>query len=223
MTLISDQPFTSLPSNGWQGYGSYGIVADATAPQSPNNVFEMVYPAGYSSGSAPGSAEINIGGYRTVYASMYVKYSSNWQGERTTMNKIFYIVGGPNQVGWLVIRTSGTGSGPLLAGIYLQGVAAGGNFDSGATGVYTSSIDLGRSQWHLLEVIATANTGSNRDGSVSLYVDGVLASTCSGIEFAAGSPVFNYVQENPIWGGGGDVAKAAQSLRVDHFYLSGTH
>jgi hypothetical protein len=183
----------------------------------------MVYPAGYSSGSAPGSAEINIGSYRTVYASMYVKYSSNWQGERTTMNKIFYIVGGPNQVGWLVIRTSGTGNGPLLAGIYLQGVAAGGNFDSGATGVYTSSIDLGRGQWHLLEVIATANTGSNRDGSVSLYVDGVLASTCSGIEFAAGSPIFNYVQENPIWGGGGDVAKAAQSLRVDHFYLSGTH
>ena len=221
MTQISDEPFTSLPSNGWTGYRSWGIVPDATAPESPSSVFEITYPAGYASGDTPGLAELAVNpSYKELYVSMYMKYSPNFQGERTGTNKIIHFLSGPSTRNYAFIAGHGYGNGPLTARINLQGISAGGNYDNGTTGLYDSPIDL-RGGWHLLEVIAISNTGSNLDGSVSLYVDGVLATSCTGIRFEAGSPLWNFVQESPTWGGGGDIATASMSIRIDHIYVSG--
>lgn len=219
MTFIADQPFTALPSNGWSGFSTWSIQSDS-GPQSAPGAFEIFYPQNYASGSAPGSAECGLG-FRTIYLCMYMKYSSNWQGEVTSMNKILYLLN--NGVGRFILRSEGTGAGPLLAGLYLQGVAAGGNFDSGTTQVSTSSVPIPRGTWTMLEVIATSNTGSNLDGSASLYVNGAFAVGFSGIEFAAGAPVFDLIQVNPIWGGGGDLVSdpAGISIRYDHIYMSG--
>jgi uncharacterized protein YjdB len=217
-TFLSDQPFNSVPSNGWIGYYTWGIVSDPTAPQSPNSVLEFNYLPGFTSGISPGQVDYQtIPNYRQVYVSMYVKLSSNWQGERTSgMSKIAFVGSGK-----VVLRADGFGSGTLLAGIYLQGIVAGGTTDNGTTGIFTSPIELVRGRWHLLEVLTVANTGNNRDGSVTLWVDGALASSATGIEFEVGGPTWTLVDEDPIWGGGSDVVTSAMSLRVDHIYLSG--
>jgi hypothetical protein len=220
MTTITDQPFTSLPSSGWTPYYSWGLATDAAAPHSPSSVFEIVYPAGYGGGNSPGLAELAINpNYRQIYISMYIKYSSNWQGHNSLVNKIIHFwVGSLNR---LVIEGAGSGSGPLTARISMQSIAAGGNQDGGTTGTYESPIQFIRGQWHLVEMVAISNTGSNRDGSVDLWVDGVHAAGVSGIEFQAGGPLFNLTKEDPTWGGQGDVVKATQSFRIDHIYMSG--
>jgi len=220
MTTITDQPFTSLPSSGWTPYFSWGLASDATAPHSPSSVFEIVYPAGYNGGNSPGLAEFAINpNYRQIYVCMYIKYSSNWQGHLTAVNKIIHFwIGNSNH---LVIVGAGSGTDPLTARISLQGIAAGGNQDGGATGTYESPIQFVRGQWHMVEMVAVSNTGSNKDGSADIYVDGVHAAGVSGIEFEAGGPLFNLVKEDPTWGGGGDVVKNTQSFRVDHIYMSG--
>jgi uncharacterized protein YjdB len=219
MTLITDQPFTSLPSNGWTGFFGYDLASDATGPQSPGGAFENIYPAGMAGGGNPGLAEFQFSGRKTLYVAMYVKHSANFQGHFTEVNKILHIwVGGTNH---LVLNAAGSGSGALRGQIRLQGIAGGGNFDGGTAGVYDNGVSLARGAWHLLELIAVANTGSNKDGSVSLYVDGVLAATCSGIEFEANGPSWNLVKIDPTWGGTGDRVTSAMSLRVDHIYMSG--
>ncbi|MFL5489460.1 MAG: hypothetical protein ACJ8AJ_13360, partial [Gemmatimonadaceae bacterium] len=109
---------------------------------------------------------------------------------------------------------------PLYAEVYLQGIAAGGNA-GGTTGVYTSPIEYKRGQWHHVEVVAVSNTGSNRDGSVTMWVDGVLASSATGIEFEAGGPTWTYLQLSPTWGGGGDRVTNDMWIRIDHMYVSG--
>jgi uncharacterized protein YjdB len=220
MTAITDQPFTSLPSSGWTPYYSWGLTSDAAAPHSPSSVFEIVYPAGYAGGNSPGLAEFAVNpNYRQIYIAMYIKYSSNWQGHLTAVNKIIHFwVGSSNH---LVIVGAGSGSGPLTARISLQGIAGGGNQDGGSTGTYESPIQFIRGQWHLVEMVAVSNTGSNKDGSADLWVDGVHATGVTGIEFQAGGPLFNLVKEDPTWGGGGDVVKNTQSFRVDHIYMSG--
>ena len=78
-----------------------------------------------------------------------------------------------------------------------------------------------RGQWHMGEMVAVSNTGSNKDGSADIYVDGVHAAGVSGIEFEAGGPLFNLVKEDPTWGGGGDVVQNTMSFRIDHIYMSG--
>jgi uncharacterized protein YjdB len=220
MTAITDQPFTSLPSSGWTPYFSWGLASDATAPHSPNSVFEIVYPAGYAGGNSPGLAEFAVNpNYRQIYICMYVKYSSNWQGHNSLVNKIIHFwVGSINR---LVIEGAGSGNGPLTARISLQSIAGGGNQDGGTAGTYESPIQFVRGQWHMVEMVAVANTGSNKDGSVDLYVDGVHAAGVSGVEFQAGGPLFNLVKEDPTWGGQGDVVQSTQSFRVDHIYMSG--
>ncbi|MDB4870290.1 MAG: hypothetical protein JWL97_1294 [Gemmatimonadales bacterium] len=219
MTTISDQPFNSLPSNGWTGWFNYDLASDGTGPQSPGSAFENIYPAGWSGGGNPGLAEIGFNAYRTLYASMYVKHSSNFQGHTSGVNKIIHIwVGGLNH---LFLNAAGNGSGPLVAQIRLQGIAGGGNFDAGTAGIYDNGVELARGQWHLIEVVAVSNTGSNLDGSVSLYVDGLLAASCSGIRFEAGAPLFNTAKLDPTWGGIGGTVSSQMSIRVDHIYMSG--
>ncbi|MFL5637769.1 MAG: Ig-like domain-containing protein [Gemmatimonadaceae bacterium] len=218
MTLISDQPFNSLPSNGWTGF-CCAMPLDPTAPRSPQKTIQFDYPAGFVSGSSPSQTDLPLSGnLRTLYVDMWIKFSPNWQGERTTMNKIYHLL--PGNTNHVVIWANGVGSDPLYAGIYLQGIAAGGNA-GGATGVYTSPIELVRGQWYRMEVVATANTGSNRDGSVTLWVNGVLAATATGIEFEAGGPPWTYLQLSPTWGGGGDRVTNAMWMRIDHMYVSG--
>jgi hypothetical protein len=221
MALISDQAFDSLPSNGWTGFYAYNLATDGTAPQSPMGVFENIYPAGWEGGGNPGLAEITFTNYRTLYLAMYVKHSANWQGHTSEVNKLVHIwVGGSNH---LFLNAAGGGSDPLIAQIRLQGIVAGGSHDEGTGGIYDTGVQMARDTWHLLEVVAVANTASNLDGSVDLYLNGDLVASCSGIEFEADGPLFGLVKLSPTWGGIGDSVTSTMSLRVDHIFMSGKH
>ena len=227
LTVLSDRPFNSTTStytageDGWWDSGGGGgmtIVADATAPQSPSNVGRMNFPAGFVGGSSPASLERPIK-VTTLYVATWVKFSSNWEGHPSSgVNKILHLwIGGLNH---LVITAAGTGSGPLTARISLQSITSGGNAEGGVTGIYESTAEFKRGQWHKIEVIALANT-AGANGSVKLYLDGVLATSCSGIQFVPGSGVWDLAMWSPTWGGIGDRVTADQYMYMDHIYVSG--
>jgi hypothetical protein len=226
LTLISDRPFNSttatytLGEAGWfdSDNGALAIIQDATAPKSPNNVARMVFNGGISGGYAPSTLEHPVNA-TTIYVATWVKFSSNWQSHSSGVNKILHLwIGGGNH---LVITAAGrsyTGSSPLTPRISLQGISGGGN-NSDGSGTYESSVQIIRGQWHKLEVVAVANTAGTNNGSVKLYLDGVLATQCSGINF--GGTAWSLVSWAPVWGGTGDQITATQYEYMDHIFLSG--
>jgi uncharacterized protein YjdB len=226
MAPIADRAFNSTTSsygpgeNGWwdSGNGALSIIQDATAPKSASNVARMTFNGGMGGGYAPSTLERQVSG-TTIYAAAWVKFSPNWQSHLSGVNKMFHFwIGGGNK---LVITAAGyVPTGPLTARISLQGIASGGNNnDGGVSGTYESTVQFVRGQWHKVEVIAVANA-SGANGSVKLYVDGVLAAQCSGIQFASGSPSWSLVSWSPTWGGTGGTVLATMYEYVDHFYLS---
>jgi uncharacterized protein YjdB len=229
LTAITDRPFNSTTptyaagEDGWwdSNNGTLQIIQDATAPRSPNSVARMVFSGGISGGYAPATLERPVSA-RTIYAASWVKFSSNWQSHASGVNKILHFwIGGGNK---LVITAAGyVATGPLTARISLQGIVSGGNnADGGISGTYESSKQFVRGQWHKIEVIAVANTTGANDGTVKLYLDGVLAVQCSGIRFtSASSPTWTLVSWAPVWGGTGGTVTSTMYEYMDHIYLSG--
>ena len=218
LALVSDQPFNSIASNSWRDEAGT-IISDASAPQSPNNVFEISFPSGYGGGSAPGGADMDLN-LSALYFSIYVKYSSNWEGHPPEgINKLVHLwINGGNLC---VISAEGQGSDPLYPAITFQSIIGGGNQGGGAFGQYKSPTPISRGQWHLLEVLANKNTSGQANGSVYLYVDGVLVAQATGIQLTSAGNNWNMLQISPIWGGTGGTVTNTQSLRVDHIYVSG--
>jgi hypothetical protein len=229
LTMISNRAFNSTTASygpgedGWwdSDNGALAIVQDATAPQSPSNVARMTFSGGMSGGYAPSTLERQVNA-TTLYVAAWVKFSSNWQSHLSGVNKILHFwIGGGNK---LVITAAGYDPvGPLTGRISLQGVVSGGNNnDGGITGTYESNLQFVRGAWTKIEVIAVANTSGAANGSVKLYLNGVLATQCSGIKFTNDTnPGFTLFSWAPVWGGTGDTVSSTMYEYMDHVYISG--
>src|SRR5205807_169045 len=117
------------------------IQLAATTRDSSNNVLSgraVSWSSGNSSiasVSQTGVVEKFIPNPTALYMAAWVKYSPNFQGHNSLVNKIFHFwindqAGAGNH---LIISAQGSGSDPLYPAIRLQGVQAGGN-QSGTTG-----------------------------------------------------------------------------------------
>jgi uncharacterized protein YjdB len=227
MTLVSSRPFNSTTAtytageDGWwdSDHGSLAIIQDASAPRSAPNIARMTFNAGINGGYAPSTLERQING-NTMYVAAWVRYSSNWQSHNSSVNKILHFwIGGGNKL--VITAASYTPYGPLTARISLQGVVSGGNNnDGGITGTYNSTAEFVRGQWTKIEVVAVANTPGSNNGSVKLYINGALATQCSGIQFYSGGGPFQLLQWAPVWGGTGDTVQQTMYEDMDHVYIS---
>ncbi|HKG95824.1 MAG TPA: Ig-like domain-containing protein, partial [Gemmatimonadaceae bacterium] len=112
--------FTAMTNNPWDALGTGGwahanrdsrsqITADASAPLSPSNVLEMLYPQGYTGGGEPAIEEYIFRNNPTeVFVGMWVKFSPNWQGHSSGINKIANVMtnAGFGRT-WIVLRAVG--------------------------------------------------------------------------------------------------------------------
>lgn len=221
-TLESDQPFTSLPSEGWAGFFTYSLVSDAGGLKSPPNAFQISYPTGYGGGDSPGMAECGLAGRKKLYFCAAVKFSSGWQGHNTGVNKIAHFwIGGINH---LFLVADGSDDNPLLAGIGIQGVVDSpvGGGDQVNPNIVTDAQFI-RGQWHQIEMLAVANTAGTRDGSVDIWLDGVHVSRVDTIEWVSGAQTWDDVKLDPTWGGALDSVASTQTFRCDHVYMSSSN
>ena len=223
MTLIDERPFNSLAEHAaphvpaWDTDVQLTIQQDATAPKSPSSVIRMTLPTGFAGGSSNGHMGVVLPTYRVLYIAYWSKYSPNWQGHLTGVNKHVYAWTGGHPP--FVFEAEGTGSGSLKPRPVIQSWAlvGAGNYNPNLVpgAVYT------RGQWDYTEIVLTGNTAGKTDGSMDWFLNGVHVGSVGGLQWTAGTTGWNVFELYPVWGGVGDVVSSTQWMEWDHVYLSG--
>jgi hypothetical protein len=231
MTAVTQRPFSTMLEDGWGVYAWSGttancaIASDPSAPKSPASIASIKYPAGFPGGGEPcGWAKEGMPNYRTWYLSFWFQISQNWQGHPTAVNKMLHVnIGGSNHI---VVNLWGSGPGMMQAGILLQGIVKGGNFDSGTSANFYPNLgpsgEIVRGRWYHEEVILVGNTSGTANGSVDWWLDGVKVGSRSGIQYVSGNGVFGEkIAWAPTWGGLGSTVSSTMYQFMDHIYVSG--
>ena len=217
LSLYNQRGFDAKVENNWYleypPDNNFSVQQDATAPISPPNVGQALYPQGFGAGSGPIDTEVDISGLSEIYLEFPMKLSSNFYGCGT--NKIFFIwlAGQPA----IYLKADGDGSGPLTFWISTQSSAS--SADPLAVGAVVT-----RNQWTNIEVYMKVNSGSNHDGIVKIWQDGVQTINLSNVEFVSSgdSHTWERVAWNPTWGGGcSGTVPANQYMWMDNVYISG--
>jgi uncharacterized protein YjdB len=225
MTLIDERPFNSLnehaaPNNpAWDTDNTLSIVQDPTAPKSPSGVLRNTFPTGFTGGgSAGGHAGVLLAGnYRVLYISYWAKYSANWYGHETGINKHVYAWAGDYPP--FVMEADGSGTGPLRPRPALQRMISG-------DGMYTNNLVpsavIPRGAWFHIEIVLNGNTSGTANGSMDWWLDGVHVGSVGGLQYTSGTTAWNVFEMYPVWGGVGTITvPSTQTLDWDHVYLSG--
>ncbi len=219
---ITERSFLATVENGWTATtaGGLSIVSDATAPKSPSAVGQMIYPAG-ASDLDPGWTEyasLAGLGYTRLYMSFWVKLSANWQGHKTSVNKIGYVWVHDKPVVFPLVQ--GVGSAPLHTAVGLQDIP---NLVAVTEAPNLGTVEIVRGQWHRWELVLVMNSGSNADGELHWWIDGVKVGEYKNIEYgdATQGKVWQDPSWRPIWGGQGDTLVQTQYMWMDHYYASG--
>ena len=227
MTIITQRHFNAINELGWNDTGgSLGsIVSDPTAPQSPSNVLQIKLPAGFGEGGGPFAGDYTFPtNYRTIYVSYWAKYSSNWYGPSSNINKTFYLftsLGAPS----IVFDMDAGGNAPMQPVIAGQDILAGGIGGDAANPFWTPNLTTAiaaRGQWHHIEFIVVGNTAGNRDGSIDWYLNGVHVGHYTGIQFQSGNTVWNMFHYTLLYTGTNNSNPPADQYNWwDDIYISG--
>ena len=230
-TKVTDHPFNTLTNSDqseaflWTDNLGMSIVTDATAPQSPSNVIQEQYPAGFSGGSASGSIEYDhiqdmVAGATKLYLAMWYKLSANFQGQSTATNKLFLLWYA--NVPAIFISNEGVGAGTLTVTPRIQhnSLDARDNLPQnvGSAGDATCV----RGQWNLLELVLLMNTPGTKNGTWQQWLNGKMTHNYTDVGFAAtGDPhVWQFIGLDPIWGGLGDTVTNTMDIWWDELYCS---
>ena len=233
-TLTTSQFYPSHPTNP-------SIVVDPTSPDGSTNTGQILFPAGFSSGSAPGGlwqTSIFSQKLKQVYVSFWVKLSSNWVGNAAGANKIGYMnVDGQGRGSFEFLAMGGLdGTEQTLAPmIVLEGVnvapgAADANSGSPSVALtanmqpYSTSIAYQRGTWGHYEILMTLNSAPGvTDGSIKWWWNGALYGDYTnridwGITSTSG---FTQVYWEPTYGGAGPAVPADQYMWLKSFKVAG--
>jgi uncharacterized protein YjdB len=217
MTVINERAFNALQESPWDTDNTLSIVQDASAPKSPSSVIRVTFPGGFSGGSSNGHTGMTWGsGQRVLYASYWMKYSSNWWGHNTGINKQTYawVTAGYTP---FVMETEGYGSGPLKPRPILQRMIVGdGNYEPNLV----PNATIPRGTWFHIEIVLTGNTSGTANGAMDIYLDGVHVTSVGGLQWTTGTTGWNVFEIYPVWGGIGDTVPSTMTADWDHIYLS---
>ena len=225
MTLIDERPFNSLTETDsphvpfWFRAGG-SIVSDPTAPQSPSNVLRATYPNGFIGGSASMQTGVEGQGIsnRTFYITWWAKYSSNWFGHLTGVNKQCYFAAN-GSAGQAFFEANAVGTNQMRPAMVLQ---SGLGTDATFYPNLVPGATVPRGKWFNVEIVLVGNTAGNSDGTFDWYIDGVHVGHASGLKITTTATGWDRFNFDPIWGGAGDqITTGDQTLDLDDVYLSG--
>lgn len=225
MTRIADRGFATMAEDGWGIPDSKLIplvrfVQDATAVKSPSAIAQIVFVKGFAGGDEPVNLEKQFPfAASTLYVSYWHKFSANWQGHLTGMNKIMHFwIGGINRT-YSYANGGGT-TEPLTPGIGLQQVV---NYN-GSNQLLPNlvpTVRIVRGVWEHWEILFKGNTAGAANGTLDWWINGVHVGSYTGIQYLTGAGTWVSLKWAPTWGGLGDVTNAEQYDMMDHVYVSG--
>jgi hypothetical protein len=235
--LITQRDFGAKIENGWldRGDAAFSIQPDASAPRADKSVGQALFPAGYAAGSGPINTYYNISGSKTkLYVQLWLRISSNWQGQQAGINKVlfFWVAGGPS----IYLNLQGSGTSPLVFRVNTQFPSAiqTKDFSLGQGRFGGRDIEAVRDRWYQWELLLETNSASGvADGRIQSWIDGVKF-VDSNVEVPAQdafpglimwetgrSPYFSQVSWNPTWGGVGGTVISDMTQRIDYIRVSG--
>ena len=205
-TLITDQPFDSRTSLGWAfdqtSLGSPTIVADASAPYTPQNVVEFAYPIGFPGGGwAPGAEWTTLSSVSRVYAGLWWKSSNPWQGAGPVLAYL------QTATGHLSLVTYGPAGGPYQ--VYVHG-------PTDLLPNQTPAVTLSPGTWYQVEWLVDNADPAN--AHIEWWVGGQLVGNYTNVQLP--SDPFTSFRIEPSWG---DASSKTENdyVHYDHAYISG--
>lgn len=214
--LISDDPFDILNAPNWLlQFGTAVVIPDPTAPFSPPDVLEILYPIGFGGGQAPGTMQLTFPQpVHSVYAGIWWKASNPWQGQDANVDKIQYIFS--QNTGSMFMCLYGPPSGPFELRVFPQFSTSDLNWLT--PNVANVAVSMG--DWHRIEWLVTDGpTQSPPSGIVQWWLDGKLIGSYNNVSLPP--DLFAYYKVAPVWGGVGDVKRELDFFEYDHVHVSG--
>jgi hypothetical protein len=183
--------------------GSAHLVSDSSAPFSPSNVYDFLYPEGMVEGTAPATVYYTFRA-REVYAGFWWKASAPFD-LGPNGNKIAFLFNGGGDAGgqqFLMLRRDGR--------LHVLPEYPG-DFRWRSPNVNADVVTLGA--WHRIEWHAEIAAGT-----LKWWLDGVLQGSYTDVR----NPVdFDMFQFSPTWGGNSGARKRqTDHYWFDHVYLS---
>jgi polysaccharide lyase-like protein len=218
-TTFTDRAFNATTENGWTTPGSRAsILWDGSAPASPSKVMKITYPAGLAGGDTPVAFEHAFRNGTEFYGAIWVKFSSNFIGNGSGVNKILYVWANDGK-----------------PAVYLSAQAYGwGNFQPQVRTQDATYTDLTpnmggqtgyvfrRNTWVKWEFYLKMNTPGQSNGVVKCWMNGVQVSQYTNQRFSNSShqTYWNKMQVAPYWGGMGGRIGSPQYMYLDHLHGS---
>jgi uncharacterized protein YjdB len=245
MSVQAERPFNCVKPTACESSWYYGedyanaaiSVLSADAPRSAGtttsgNVVQQNFTPSLVGGSSPASLGTPLNPQRqTLYLSMWMKMSPNYEGHPSNVNKIihFYTRNGAN-IAIFTIR--GAGMGTLVPAMGLQNLAANYEWFSGTTRVFETVANLEpnvttctvtRGVWNRYEMVLKNNTPGVADGTVELWMNGTKCLNYTAIMYvpAGGNNKWEEINWSPTYGGGPIALTSTFFTQADHIYVSG--
>lgn len=212
---VADEPWNvASPGNWLLHWGTATVAIDSTAPLSPPNVLQIVYPPGFTGGVAPGTLEREIPPSGGIYTGMWWKVNEGWQGHPSNVNKIQFLFA-DQDAGDIYLAFYGTPGGPYELRVVPQ--FPGAQTPDRKPNRASAHVTLGA--WHRIEwLVLYPGPLSIRSGVVRWWLDGVLIGEYTDVRFPD-RPLVTY-KISPTWGGVGGTKRNADRYLFDHVYLS---
>lgn len=242
-SILSDRDFLTKTDGGWTDRGDAAFTIQTTATDAMCSQYNRLtdstgraeYRLNFPSGSGPISTAYPIAAANRntgLYLRFNMAVSSNWYGESSGVNKVFFCCANGATGQPFYVSAQGATTSTLRLQVRLQGAPAGvfGN-GTGGTRNLAHNIDSGaavvtRGVRTTGAIIATMNTTQadgtpNGDGTVAVYVNNILTAYHTDVCFRgngstacpAGS-LWTEVKWNPTWGGNhvGETVPALQHM-----------
>ena len=191
--------FNQAPPGSALGWAQLG--SDPTAPRSPSNVYDFVFPEGMVEGTAPSTIYYQGFSVDEVYAGFWWKASSPFD-LGPNGNKIAFLFngGGVNGQQFLILRPDGR--------LHVLPEYPG-DFRWRGPNVNATAVTLG--VWHRIEWYAQLSTGT-----LKWWLDGVLQGHHTDVRH---THHFDLFELSPTWGGN----IGARKRQTDHYWFDHVH
>jgi uncharacterized protein YjdB len=208
-------------------------VSDPTSPDGTGIVAEVFFPAGMADGMDAGRIGTSTPrNQREVFIGDYIKFSAGFQYHNMGIKMLLFNV---HQLGWITMGGGGEspirGSNPATQPPNMSvGSRCGGCIRTSAPlwnngEIFTYNVQYPPAyttgQWMRREFYFRLNSAPGvRDGVVRQWIDGVLTTEYTDIDWGMDAPDWGSVVYGFTWGGGGSAVPQNQTIRIAHFRMT---
>src|SRR5688572_28685166 len=212
--VLRDEGWRRLPAPRWEiPWASPGTGRRADAPESPPEVLEIIYPAGFAGGSAPATVATRLPTPRELYVGIWWRPSADWQGHASNVNKLQFVF--PADGGDITMVMYGPPEGPFELRVLPQFPG----LPSDWLLPNMDSVPVALGEWHRVEWLLRESSAPGRpDGSCRWWIDGRPVGDYQMVPFPADP--FDEYKLSPTWGGVGDLKQRVDTFQFDHFRLT---